>query len=198
MKAANLRGTSGSGKSTIVRALMAKYSRKEEQFIAGRKQPISYKLYRDEGAPLFVVGHYNTPTGGGDSVSQGMVFIYEMVNKELDAGYDVILEGLVISSDVTRAVDLKNRHELLIVELTTPIEMCLEGIRSRRAASCAIKSAKKGIEIIPKEVDPKNTVAKMKQIVPQRKRFKAAGVDFRMLDRSEALKAVLVHFGWSA
>jgi len=196
MQIGNLRGTSGTGKSTIIRNLMAKYSKREPQFITGRKQPISYKLYRDDGgSPLFVLGHYEMPTGGVDTIS-GMELIYKMINEAADSGFDVAYEGLVVSSDCVRCIDLKNRHSLLVIELTTPIEVCLEGIRARRAASAAAKSAKKGIEIIPKEVDPKNTVAKQKQIVPQRKRFKAAGVDFRMLNREEAMQAILTHFGW--
>ncbi len=194
----SLIGASGSGKSTIVRELMKRYARIEQQFIPGRKRDISSRLFREgEGSPLFVPGTYSIATGGCDTIPQGMDFIYEMVNRELDAGYDVILEGLVVSSDVTRCIDLKNRHSLLIIEITTPIEICLEGIRSRRAVKAAEKSAKKGIEVLPKEVDPKNTIAKQLQIVPQRKRFRAAGVDFRMLNREETLQAVLTHFGWT-
>lgn len=198
--ALNLRGTSGSGKSTIVRTLMDRYPLKVPQFILGRKQPISYILYRehiDDGAPLFVVGHYEQPTGGADSVSQGMDYIYKMINDALDLRYDCIFEGLVVASDVTRCVSLKDRAQLMVIELNTPIEICLEGIRARRIARAAAKSAKKGIEILPKEVDPKNTVAKMKQLKPQRIRFKNAGVDFRYIDREEAMKSTLEHFGWA-
>jgi hypothetical protein len=193
----NLRGTSGSGKSTIVRELMARYATKEAQFRLGRKQPLSYKLYREEGAPLFVVGHYEQPTGGADSISDGMNFIYEMIHKALEEQFDCVWEGLVVASDVTRCANLKDTTKLLVIELSTPIDVCLEGIRSRREIKAAARSAAKGKDLPAKPVDPTNTIAKMFQLRPQRIRFKNAGVDFRYLNREEAMRATLEHFGWT-
>ena len=194
MKCVNLRGTSGSGKSTIIRELMSRYKTMEKIFVEGRKQPLCYNLFPDEKegkSPLFIPGHYETPTGGCDTISDGMNFIYDMINQRIDSGFDVAWEGLIVASDVTRCAALKDRTDLLVIELSTPIEECLAGIRSRRE----VKSALKGVE--PKPVDPKNTVAKMKQLKPQRVRFKSMGVDFRYLNREEAMKATLEHFGWA-
>jgi len=65
---------------------------------------------------------------------------------------------------------------LLVIELDTPLDECLNNIEERRY----IRGDKR-------PVDPKHTVAKMDQLVPQRKKFANAGVDFRLLDYKWAL-----------
>lgn len=180
----NLRGTSGSGKSTIVRVLMEKYKLKEPHF-ATRKQPMSYTLYRDNGPNLFVPGHYQTQCGGCDTLN-GMDLIYSMLHAALDAKNDIIYEGLIVASDTKRCISLKERSSLIVIELTTPLEVCLAGIQARRDA--------RGDD---RPLSDKNTKAKMGQIATQRKHWRAAGVDFRMLDREQALQATLEAFKWT-
>lgn len=58
-----VRGTSGSGKTTAVRKVMAELGEWEPGFVEGRKRPLFYKRER-----VAVLGHYEVPCGGGDTI----------------------------------------------------------------------------------------------------------------------------------
>lgn len=185
----NIRGTSGAGKSYIVFRLMEKYERREPHFVTGRKQPQSYTCYRETGNPLFVCGHYEIPTGGADTLKD-YDFIYGLIREAAARGEDVIWEGLVMTSEVTRAIYLAKDYPLLVIGLTTSLEECLASVQSRRDTKAALKGE------ASKPLDPSNTEAKWKMVKNQASRFRDANVDFRWLNRAEALKATLEAFGW--
>jgi hypothetical protein len=188
----NLRGTSGAGKSTIVRNLMARYDHREAVHEPGRKQPIGYICYPPEYNPnkinpLYVVGHYETPCGGGDTIpSLGEVYTY--VWNAAIQGRDVIYEGLIIQSDIRRCGELHAQgQKLLVIGLSTPLEDCVAGVRARREARGDTKP-----------FDPAKTlIPKMKTMPNQQKRLLALGVDFRLLGREDGMKAVLEYLGWN-
>lgn len=129
----NIRGTSGTGKSTLARQLMALYApnplryRKE-----GRKQPLGYRFRNSRAREttktglrlehpaqglarrawnqefhrdLAVVGHYETDCGGADTIPD-YDELFELVRNGSDAGMDVLFEGLLISGDVRRTTAL--------------------------------------------------------------------------------------------
>lgn len=183
-KIINLRGTSGSGKTFIVKKIMEQYLQKEPHHIPGRKQPIGYTL-RDarcnkELPPLFVVGHYEGACGGCDNLSQGLDYIYGLIKEHSTQGKNVIYEGLIVASDVLRCIELmqRDKHELMVIGLNTSLEDCLAGVQARRDARGDTR-----------ELNPSHTRSKFKALIPQRIRFKDAGVDFRLLNRAEALDA---------
>lgn len=191
MKIINLRGTSGSGKTYIVLRLMEHYKVKVPVMMEGRKQPLGYRMEFpgagtaeqpvDTGLrPLFVMGHYENPEGCGgcDNISYGLDFIYEKIYERVALGDNVIFEGLIVASDVSRCIELKRHHELLVVGLDTPLNECITSVNERRA--------KRG-KTDP--VNPANTEKKFKALIPQRARFRDAGVDFRLLKRADALAA---------
>lgn len=170
-KAINIRGTSGSGKSHLVKSVMSLYNRKLPQYTKARRRPIGYVMERDNGEPLYVVGHYEELCGGCDTII-GLDAIYDEIEAALlDLKMNVIFEGLIVCSDVERCIKLSEIADLLVIELDTPLNECLDNIQDRRYI--------RGDE---RPVNPKHTIAKMDQLVPQRKRFEAAGVDFRLLD----------------
>lgn len=176
-KAINIRGTSGSGKSHLVRKLMELYPSKKKHFTKFRKQPIGYTMSRPDGKELYVVGHYEELCGGCDTII-GLEPVYEEIEFALtELEMNVIFEGLIVCSDVERCVSLKDIAELLVIELDTPLDECLSNIEERRYI--------RGRNNAP--VNPKHTIAKMDQIVPQRKRFADAGVDYRLLDYKWAM-----------
>ena len=178
-KAINVRGTSGSGKSELVRQLMQHFPVKKPHKIKYRKQPIGYTLERPDGDPLYVVGHYEELCGGCDTII-GLDAIYDEIEAAiLDLEMDVIFEGLIVCSDVERCISLKNIADLLVIELDMLLDDCLYNIETRRF-----------IRGNNKPVNPKHTVAKMDQLVPQRKKFLNAGVDFRLLDFKWAIADV--------
>lgn len=178
----NIRGTGGSGKSTLVRLVMDRYPVKIPKFIEGRKQPYGYLLARDvaDTPMLWVVGHYNTACGGGDTLkSPGDVF--DSVRDKAEAGYDVLFEGIISQDDVTRTIALHRSFPLLVLALTTPVEECLKGIQARRD--------ERGDE---RPLSSKNTESRnrrlMTSILP---RLKDAGVEVMKLSREDALQETL-------
>lgn len=179
----HLRGTSGSGKSTIIRALMDAYPSKHPIFEEGRKQPIGYRLMTPDGSmkDLFVVGHYETPCGGCDTIPS-LDKIYELV-RDFSASGNVVFEGLLIGPEQRRSTELHNNPERFGVYhticLDVPLEDCVEGIMERRRA-------KKGPDAPP--VNPKNTTAKHKQVAASGKTLQANGLNVYFLNREDALK----------
>ena len=98
----NLRGTSGSGKSTVVRRVMEKYSQASTgainpQFSDGRKQPIGYACLPPDAdvQPLWIPGHYETACGGCDTLKT-VDQVYKEVTSAAELSYSVLFEGLMI------------------------------------------------------------------------------------------------------
>jgi predicted kinase len=193
-KVINLRGTSGSGKSFIVREMMSRYPDVERHHVSIRKQPYAYTCRRPDGKSLYVVGHYETACGGADTISKefefegvvrnGMELVYAMVESAASKGHDVIFEGLIVASDVKRCIDLKNRYDLLVIRLTTSIEECGRSIQARRDA--------KGDE---RPLSLRNTELKYRALLPQAIHFKDAGVNYRAIDRATAMAECAAFLG---
>ena len=178
-----IRGTSGSGKSHLVRSIMELYEDKIPIYVRGRKQPLVYTLSRPGPHPILtVVGHYETPCGGCDTISN-MQHVFELVKEAYyDRDNDVLFEGLIVTSDANKTIAM---HEtgipITVITLDTPIEMCLEGVNSRRRIRMKEKYT---------PVNPKNTVAKIKSAKKIMERFLAAGMDSRYYNRATAYASV--------
>lgn len=194
MIAINIRGTGGSGKSTLVRRLIDLYPNHAHLMEEKRKRPMAtvhwFKdarrvdgsgLYDERPGGLFVPGHYETDCGGCDTVKT-VDKVYDLVRTSaLGDGNNVLYEGIMVMDDVTRAVqfdrDLKKvGSKLIVVSLTTTIEDCLAGIRARRGPE---KEA-------AKPLNEKNTRNRMKAQVNSLHRLKQAGVELQKLSRDEA------------
>jgi thymidylate kinase len=177
----NIRGTSGSGKTHLVRELMKSYQTKTVYRREGRKQPIGYLFHHPEGRKLAVIGHYETACGGCDTISK-MEEIFDLVRTSASAGYDVVFEGLLISADVNRTVELNEWAEqkdipMEVIALTTPIEECLDSVNARRRA--------RNPDLPP--VKEKNTISKFNGVKKSLERLRQAGVTAHELSRSGAL-----------
>jgi predicted kinase len=175
----NIRGTSGAGKSTLVRELMSRYAIVVPEYVLNRKRPIGYRCDRPGGRSLWVLGHYETACGGGDTVP-GLDENYRLVRQAGDAGCDVVYEGLIIQSDTRRCIELSKEHETLVVIIDVPLELCLASIQARRDA--------RGDQ---RPLNPANTLSKQKTIPSQERKLKEGGVDVRRLNREAGLKACL-------
>lgn len=151
----NIRGTSGSGKSTIIRKVMESFPLKTPTRIEGRKQPTGYWL-GSEADPriLYVPGHYETACGGCDTLP-GYDVIFDLVRTTAKIGKHVLFEGLLVSEETKRTLDL---HEtvgpLLVLHLQTDVLTCLESIKERRAARGDTR-----------ELKPDNTVNRVRTIM---------------------------------
>ena len=179
-KVINIRGTSGSGKSTLIRRLVELYPEKTPVHVEGRKQPLFYELRGEGLLPLSLLGHYETPCGGCDTIPS-MDRIYELVRDRLAQGDSVLYEGLLISAEVNRAVALHaDGFDLTVVHLQTPVDVCIDSVNQRRWAKTPDKPG----------VNPKNTEAKFKQTIATCKKLAAQGVKVVEADRDGAYEAI--------
>ncbi|MCK9569147.1 hypothetical protein M0R72_09410 [Candidatus Pacearchaeota archaeon] len=127
-----IRGTSGSGKSTAMRKVMHQLSGKWCAVrIPGRQKPLYY--HHDD---IAILGHYDSPCGGGDTIGSARA-IYDLI-QELTTKpcflcqkrfHTILVEGLLLSEDVKWSSQLEN---LRVVFLVTPLDQCLEWISNRR------------------------------------------------------------------
>lgn len=207
----NVRGTSGSGKTTLVRKVMDLYPSKVRVFTKDRKRPVGYLLSRPEGRQLFLVGHYETDCGGCDTITS-IDRVYEIVEKATLAGHDVLYEGLLISAEYRRTVEIDASEDHLVIALDTTLEESLASVNARRAGSLARRTAAteaynaereaaalaKGREApkpraLPRdrgEVKEKNTKSKWKAVQGIMRKFEAAGVKAEWHSRDSALERI--------
>lgn len=130
MPVIQIRGTSGSGKSTVMRAVMEKLGEWGPVYRVGRKQPLYYNQWVG-GKERLVLGHYNSPCGGCDTVGSARQ-VYELTTALLETAPErlILQEGLLLSEDTLHSSKLLG---LKVLFLTTPLTQCLEWIGKRRA-----------------------------------------------------------------
>lgn len=180
-----LKGTSGAGKTTLVKKVLEKYGSKTTYFKPGRKRPIGYLYnHKNGGKPLAVIGHYEVACGGCDTI-QKTDEIFDYIKQADEQGYDVLFEGLLLSAEVNRnaALHLEGRKYKAIF-LTTPIDLCVESVNLRRRAKNPEKP----------DVDPENTIAKTKAIRKTLERMIAHGCDCVEASREEAFEIICKEF----
>jgi len=175
----NLRGTGGAGKSHIVRIVMGLYDHVEKIFQRGRRQPIGYRCDRTDGNSLWVVGHYETPCGGCDTITKPDD-VYHEVRLAALGEYDVLFEGIIIQDDTRRIIELAAEYPTRVIALSTPVDECLRSIARRRDERGDARP-----------LNPLNTTNRAKRQVSIMEKLKAAGLDAQWLSREAALAAVL-------
>ena len=125
-----IHGCSGAGKTTAVRELM-KYAGTHPLGPNPRK-PEAYMLGI---LPTYVLGSYENTCGGMDTVGSA-VEVMDLVDKYARLG-NVVFEGLLQSTYYGKmgAHSLQYGKDYVYAFLDTPIELCLERVVARRAAS---------------------------------------------------------------
>lgn len=129
----NLRGTHGSGKSTVVRRILDRYEAQPEgQDKKGK--PMGYVISLSNGSKLHVVGSYKNDCGGCDGI-QPYSEIWPRVVAYAARGH-VLFEGALVSSSYGNiGRDSEVYGECFVFAfMDTPLEVCLERIRQRRLA----------------------------------------------------------------
>jgi hypothetical protein len=127
----NIRGTHGSGKSTIVRSLLHAGDARP-LYGALKRRPEAYEVTL-AGKPAYIIGPYETPCGGADCI-QPYRFIVPLIMKYGAVGH-VIFEGALVSSCwgiVGRLIERWGR-EAIIAFLDTPVSECVRRVEARRA-----------------------------------------------------------------
>jgi hypothetical protein len=172
----NIRGTNGSGKTTIVKKFL-KFPHSELYGVLGVKRPEAYKVDLGKGAkrPLFVIGSYQSATGGMDALPLSATEQVGLLIKYQKLGH-VLFEGVVISTYYGAVGDwlAAHRQEALVIFLNTSLEVCLDSIKTRTGEASRTK----------------NVEAKIKSIESARKRMIESGIPTLTLNRDEAFARI--------
>ncbi len=143
----NIRGTSGSGKTTVVRQLVNSVEHEVVQIPWGKKQDktkiIGYRLLND----LYVVGRYDDAIKGGgvDNVTgiltkkfhdgggegNSMDAVEHAVRELHEEGKHVLFEGLIVTSVWGRWVKMADEIPVHFLFLDTPLEVCYQRVLER-------------------------------------------------------------------
>jgi len=128
----SLRGTSGCGKTHLVREIIRLYPYHRSWWAKNRKKPL-YTVYgrNPKGRALVTPGHYEIANGGMDTLPT------------LDAGYgialwaamqhhDVLIEGKNMSDGLAHVDGLLSRgHDVRLVFIDEPLDVCIASVHMR-------------------------------------------------------------------
>lgn len=142
----NPRGAGGSGKTELVRRILAEYGWMRDSagtsrgmdaiYRKGRSKPFACRLQHPCGkCPLVVIGHYETTSGGCDTIRVADGGLHEIMRTAGELainGHDVVIEGLQLSSEVEQSASLAVSHHLHILLLSTSVECCVQNLITRR------------------------------------------------------------------
>lgn len=117
----NIRGLSGSGKTTAVLNIMKQYDTKHPVYTAYKQDPTAYLLHKQNCNSVAVLGPYERSSGlGGCDVFNYQNQIKAMILHYAEQGYDVIYESMQQSISVTlptELADLGNKVAVLFIDI---------------------------------------------------------------------------------
>lgn len=150
----NIRGTHGSGKSTIIKGLLERFNAREEQQDK-RGRPLGYAMNVDCcDKPVYVIGSYRTQCGGCDAILPYSE-IWPRIEHYAALGH-ILFEGALVSSsygNIGRA-SVVYKNNFVFAFLNTPLSVCLSRIKARRETKGNFKP-----------LDPRNTEGKYNRIL---------------------------------
>lgn len=196
----NVRGGSGAGKSTVIQAIMDRYSDRVPNLVEGRKQPLWYDLHEKGLAPLRVLGHYEIPCGGCDTISsnladpseKAMDYIHRLIRQADDGGMNVLYEGVILTTILGQLPQLHAEgRDVVVINLTSDLETCLTGISERRFRKSkltllTVEQVRASLE----EVTIKNNIGKLKSAIKTAKQLESLGVTVHHCDRITAVETI--------
>ncbi len=174
MTVIQIRGTSGSGKSTVMKNVM-NAGEWNAVYTPGRKRPLYYKSVAADWPSTVVLGHYDTPCGGCDTIGSARA-VYDLIQK-IEGAAVILCEGLLLSEDVKWSSQLP---DLKVIYLLTPLEQCLRQIEGRRKAA--------GND---KPLNPHNTSNRIGVIERSRLKLLEKGIECRRFRANQATEVIL-------
>lgn len=184
----NIRGTNGSGKTTIVLALMQGAARVTPiRGVLGPRKPEAYELvFEDIADPVFVLGSYHlAKTADGDPLSLGTSgcdqiqpydLILDLLRKYAPRGH-VLFEGVLVSSSygrVGRLMEEFGPERAVMAFLDTTLEACIANVQKRRDGQGDTRP-----------FNPHNLTTKFNQIKGGKDKIREAG-KVRVIDLTQA------------
>lgn len=150
----NIRGTNGSGKSTVAKIIMGDAIMKDV-IEEGPKSRV-YRCEMEYGAVVYFIGAYETACGGLDTIAS-FDEVKRLALKYIELG-DVIMEGILWSTVFKSSYELDAQlremgHSMFWLQLNTPIKTCIDRVMSRRVCNNNFK-----------EFDPSGVLAKQTSI----------------------------------
>jgi len=182
-KIVSLRGTSGSGKSTVAFTFLKNYPNSE--LIGSDNKIKGYRIDVPElKNPIYLLGKYTTVCGGCDQINRQQEAADRAVHYHQDG--HVLMEGLLASAAgpagaVTMTIQATG--EAVFAILTTPVELCIERVKARRLA--------RGDE---RPLNEKNTRDKWTQTRSTASALFKLGYDVRPINHENAFEDVLAIF----
>lgn len=139
MTIVNIRGTSGSGKSTLVKRLLNEFPHEPiigQMGLMKKPKIIGYliKGFENDEPDIFILGRYETKCGGCDSISYkgAHVDMEVLIRQHAALGHNVVYEGLVVTSSITRWLRVNNDFpDFWWAYMDTPEEECHQRILAR-------------------------------------------------------------------
>ena len=185
----NIAGTSGSGKSHLIRAFMTwakeqggKINPLTEEL---RKLPSGYDVTFKKRKPIHIIGPYEKADTAGCDVLRNIEVAYSYIHDAYDAGKDVIFEGLFMMN-MTRGPQMVEKYDhMYIIHFTDPLATCIASINSRREARGEGPLLKK-----------ENTVGNFKRANNYADRMAAAGASVIKTKRDKALGLLVGTLGF--
>jgi hypothetical protein len=180
-----VRGTHGSGKSTVVRSLLAPQTSPD-----GRLQIAAQALRSDRGGQrplgyvcmngLTIVGSYETDCGGCDGITKQDEITARV--REWSLHSDVVFEGILASKTYERYAALAREQisrggRYVFAYLNTPLVECLKRVGARRF--------RRGED---KPLNPANVIAGYEAVAKVRQKTIDAGFEVVDLDWRAAEK----------
>jgi uridine kinase len=133
IKAFNLRGTNGSGKTYVAQALLEESGALAVE-MRTKKHPLFYKGSLNK-KDFFILGSYENACGGCDTIPSVHIVAKLLDDLMSSAGNGVIFyEGLMISHMIgtVGAIAKKHNERHTMAFLDTPLDTCIERVRQRR------------------------------------------------------------------
>ena len=129
----SLRGTNGSGKSTVIKALFEAAKPATPIYgVLGIRLPEAYQISVKTKKPTFVLGPYVTACGGCDRLIPFDI-IPPLIEKYAAKG-NVIFEGVIVASIYGQVGALmeKYKKQSIMLFLDTTLEECIDRVQGRR------------------------------------------------------------------
>lgn len=196
----NIRGTSGAGKTHLVKRMMALADKGEAWwpsdsptglFGLPTNRPAGHIIATPSGRCLLLGNYEGVQCGGCDQLMKEpwkltRDEVFALIRRAAPDFAHIVFEGLLIS-EVLRCVSLRDSgFDIAVLNIDEPIETCLNSIIARRTA--------RGVT---KPLNPKLTVEKHRELRNQINRLKAAGVAAHNVSRSEAWSRLVTLLGWN-